>query len=356
MSATEMRQFFVRQADACARLGSPLTAALLTGLAERIGDQTRTGQRILNWQAVSGDLVAEAVPLRLAGGLHALVRAGQLPELAALYPPQALPDPDALGQAAMAAIAEADDALQPWLDHAPQTNEVARAGVLYPGLMQIAARTGLPMTLWEVGASAGLNLNLDRFSYDFGGRQFGQADAPVRLVPDWSGPPPEGDAPQVLARRGCDLNPLDATTEAGAARLMAFIWPDQVARLERTEAAIAIACRHPPQLDRQDAADWIAQQLAAPVTGTARVLMHTVAFQYFPEAVQQRIEQLMQNAGATATTDNPLAWLSFEYGDDQQDSRKKTFNLVLRLWPGDGLPLYLATAHPHGAEIRWQPG
>lgn len=337
---------FVRQSEACTRLGSPFTASLLAGLGKRLDRTTLTGRRMLDWRAVSGDLAAEAMPLRLAGGLHALVRAGQLPALARLYPPET-PGVAELARAAMTAIATADGALQTWLDHAPQTNEVARSGVLYPGLMQIAARTGLPLSLWEMGASAGLNLNLDRFGYVLGGRVLGDAGSGVQLAPDWQGPPPEGTAPQVAARRGCDLNPLDATSAAGAARLMAFIWPDQTERLARTEAAIAIARAHPPQLDRADAADWVEARLADPEEGVARVLMHTVTMQYFPEAVRNRIEGLMVEAGAVATPKAPLAWLAFEYAD-------KTFGLTLRLWPGDGVPQLLATAHPHGREVIWR--
>jgi hypothetical protein len=76
------------QAQSSTSLGSPFHALLLGLLAERLGDPepqaTRVGQRIANW---SNRTIADALALRVVGGLHALVRAGRVPKLARLYPP-----------------------------------------------------------------------------------------------------------------------------------------------------------------------------------------------------------------------------------------------------------------------------
>lgn len=343
----QIRDSFAKQAIWCEQLGSPLTARLMAGLGARLDQSTKTGRRILGWKG-QADALGDAVALRLAGALNALVQSGRLPDLAALYPPHDLPDQDVLTDAAMAAIANADDEICAFLDHPPQTNEVARSGVLYPGMCFIAAQTGLPLALYEVGASGGLNLFADRFSYQFGKQQRGDPASGVRLSPDWSGAVPPSVAPQIIRRKGCDRNPLDITQTEHRDRMLAYIWPDQAIRITRIKAALDIAVRTPPDMAQMDAADWVeAQILLEPEQGVTRVLFHSIAYQYFPDDVKQRITAHMQAAGAKAKISAPLAWLSFEQdGDDGP-------RLTLRLWPHNGAAQHLAIAGPHVHAVEW---
>lgn len=343
----EIRASFAKQAVWCEQLGSPLTAKLVAGLGAQLDRSTETGQRILTWNG-QADALGDAVALRLAGALNALVQKGRLPELARIYPPNELPDQDVLTRAAMVAISEADDEICAWLDHPPQTNEVARSGVLYPGMCLVAQLTGLPLALYEVGASGGLNLFADRFSYQFGNEQRGDIASGVRLSPDWSGAEPPSVEPQIIRRMGCDRNPLDITRAEHRDRLIAYIWPDQAARIVRIKAALAIAQREPPEMVMMDAADWVEAQISeTPEEGVTRVLFHSIAYQYFPEDVKQRIRARMEAAGALATKSAPLAWLSFE--QDSDDGPR----LTLRLWPQDGVVQQLAVAGPHVHSIEW---
>ncbi|HHB83167.1 MAG TPA: DUF2332 family protein, partial [Devosia sp.] len=304
----KVRESFATQAHWCSKLGSPFTARLLEQLGQKLDHSTQTGRMLLGWKGISHG-TSDAIALRLAGALHGLVRAGRLSELAALYPPNPLPDGDILAEVAIAGIVEADEEICEWLAFAPQTNEVARASLLYSGMRVIAGETTLPLSLFELGASAGLNLMLDKFAYRLGDRNFGETGSRVLLSPQWVGPAPKGAAPDILARRGCDLNPLDVTVATHRARLLAYIWADQSERLARTEAAIRIAQAAPPRLDKADAGAWVESNiLPKGKSGTSRVLFHSIAYQYFPEAVKNKIEANMEAAGAQATPQAPLAW------------------------------------------------
>jgi hypothetical protein len=342
-----IRASFAEQAYWCARLGSPFTASLCRLLGETLDRESAVGVRALDWP---GDPApgADALALRLCGALHALVRRGEAPLLAPLYPPAAAPEPAALAAALSATLARDGAALAAWLDRAPQTNEVGRSAVLMAGLMEIAGRFGQPIALYELGASAGLNLQLDRYAYDLGGRRVGDLGAIVRIEPDWRGPPPADAIVRIAERRGVDLGPLDPRRDRD--RMLAYIWPDQPRRLGQAEAALAIAARNPPPVEAGDAADWIERRLdRCGPAGVTRVVMHSVAYQYFPAGTQARLARHIARAGASASLDSPLAWLRFE-----KLSEDDSYSLRLRTWPGD--ERLLAWAHPHASQVRWLIG
>jgi hypothetical protein len=293
----------------------------------------------------------DALPLRLAGGLHDLARSGDAAALAAIYPPHIAPaDDEAVWGVIDAALKAHEAAFMPWLDGPPQTNEVGRSAALMAGLLVLADRFGLPFDLYELGASAGLNSGLDRYAFRLGETEAGRIGSTVRLEPDWTGSSPPR-APVVIRRRqSVDRNPLDVTDPRTRRRLSAYVWADQRDRLSRLEAALDLMVAAPVVVDRGDAADWLEARLSPePEPGVCRVVMHTIAFQYFPSSAQRRIVDRLVLAGSRATPDAPLAWLSFEAASSGFERRPE---LVLTVWPG-GQALRLAVAQPHGASIDW---
>jgi hypothetical protein len=344
VSEADVRQAFAEQAEVCAKLGSQFTGRLCGVLGRMLDHATATGRRALAWPGPP-DALHDNVPLRLTGGLHALVRSGRAKPLAPLYPPAPLPDEAVLADAVAKVLVDEDSALERWLDRTPQTNEVGRSAVLMSGLLTIAERFPLPMRLYELGASAGLNLLLDRFRYDLGGLRCGDLGSGLQLQPRWKGGPAPSAEVRITGRAGVDRDPLDPVADGDT--LLAYVWPDQPERLARLEAALAIARCAPPNVDKADAADWLEQHLAIdPETGVTRVVLHSIAFQYFPPATQARIRAHVEKAGAAARQDAPVAWLRFEMlPEDGKPS------LRLRTWPGD--EQLLAWAHPHGSSVEW---
>jgi hypothetical protein len=339
---SEVRAAFSQQASFCRSLGSEITATVLDTVAEKLSHDTQCGQRLLSW---SGDPTSSAdnVTLRMAGGLHALARSGIDPKLAAAYR-----DQNKIDRAVADALVAHDAYLLPWLDNAPQTNEVGRAAIVMAGLHVAAARYPFPVELLELGSSAGLVLNLNHYRYDLGGLDTGDHDSPLLLAPAWKGTPPPGAEVKITQRHGVDLNPIDLSSTGAAERLTAYVWPDQPKRLAIAETAIRLAQAAPPPIEQADAASWTEARLAGPQEdGVMRILFHTIAFQYFPEDQQQRIRAAMAQAGAAASETRPFGWLSFEFVEESN-----AYELHLTLYPGDE-KLHLANAHPHVASVAW---
>jgi hypothetical protein len=317
-------------------------------MAERLEPgHGRAAARVLDW-ADDPSPRGAAVPLRLTGALHALVLTGQAPELVAVYPPNAAPEADeALWPAVVAALAAHDAFVFDWLDSPPQTNEVQRASGVMCGLLHLSETFGMPLVLSEVGSSAGLNLNLERFAYRFGEARAGTPGSPLTLTPKMHGALPPAVPVEVVERQGCDLNPLDPTDPAHALRLKAFVWADQADRMDRLARALEVAGAHPPPVMRANAVDWIAERLAERRPGRCHVIFHTIVLQYFPPAAKAAFTETIERALATAAEDAPFAWLQME-----GDGRHPGAGLTLRT-SEEPEPRLVGRIDFHGRWVDW---
>jgi len=338
------REAFRIQEFYCRNMDAPIYARLCAAIADGLTRDSRTGERILDW---AGEPTRDALPLRFIGGLHALVQEGADSGLAAVFRGETT-DSRAIAAAVNAALAAHDDFLLPWLDGPPQTNEPGRSGALIVGLIEIARRYGPKIELLEIGSSAGLNLLIDRYAFDLGGVKVGPAAAPVTIAPEWRGDPLVPAPIEIVSVRGCDVRPLDATDPAVEARLAAYVWAETPLRAERLRKAIAMQRAKPVDLVQADAADWVEARLAEPQqVGVTRVLMHSVVWQYLPEASASRIRAAMNAAGARATPDCPLAWVMME------PDRAFAHQVIrMKSWPGNEEWHVVATAHAHGAWVK----
>lgn len=343
---TRLEAAIAAQAAHCRMNRAPFMAALVEALAPSLGGSGAVAERLRHWP---GDPLVDAVTLRVACALNWLVRAGQAPLLAALWPPRPLPEPQFFAVAVQAAMSRHEAEILPWLDRTPQTNEVGRSAALMAGHMVVAAETGLPARVLELGASAGLNLRPDRYGYRLGGVAAGDPASPVQLAPEWDGPPPPAAPARILSSEGVDLAPVDVTDAAARERLAAYVWPDHPHRVARLEAALALAAANPPKVTQGDGAEWLETALPAlAADGAVRVVQHSVAFEYFPQAAKARVEALIERLGAEATAAAPLAWIALEH----ESGHRRELTLTLRLWPGGGLRT-LAQVDGHVNRLRW---
>jgi hypothetical protein len=141
-----------------------------------------------------------------------------------------------------------------------QTNEVGRCTALLPALALQSARLGQPLALLDVGAAAGLNLQFDRYAYQYvrpDGTSLaaGPFDSEVQLQCELrEGTLPDLGALQVPSRYGLDLSPIDVDDTDGALWLLACQWPDDLARFQRVRGALSVARSQPdrPRVQQGD--------------------------------------------------------------------------------------------------------
>jgi hypothetical protein len=346
MGITDVREAIAWQADHAEKADAPITGRVVRAELAVLETPTELARRMREWPGLS---LEDAMPLRVAGGLHWLYLSGAEPRLAPVYA-GVMTDQVAVDATVAAVAREWDAKLVPWLDHPPQTNEAGRSSSIVAGLLWLSQRLGPKLELNEIGASAGVNTMIERYRYDLGGVEVGPEDSPMRLTPDWRGPPPPAGAIEIVAIRGCDVAPVNLGDPAEALRLKAYVWPDAPERMGRIAAAALLAGERPPILERKDAGTFVDERLAAAQdAGVSRVLYHSVMWQYLPETTRRTITAAMEAAGSRATAERPLAWVRLE-------TNRETFRheLSVRFWPGGETPAMLSEAHPHGAWVEWR--
>ncbi len=238
--------------------------------------------------------------------------------------------------------------------HRTQTNEVGRCAVLLPALPDG------PLALVEVGASAGLCLMPDRFRYDYGSAQIGDARSPVRLSCILQGSRPRLAIPRIVWRHGLDLDPVDLNDEAARRWLLSCVWPDHVDRRRRLEAAIEYCRTQAPRVRRGDLVDDLPALLADAPGDSTLVVFHSAVLPYVSAERRRTFVEVLVNFSKR----RDLVWISNEspralpeiavLAPPPKGSRFLLGRTTIR--KGHKSASLLGLAHPHGANLDWLDG
>ncbi|SDC99400.1 DUF2332 domain-containing protein [Actinokineospora iranica] len=257
--------------------------------------------------------------------------------------------------------------------HTTQTNEVRRAALLYPAVALAAKQAKAAVGLLEVGCSAGLLLNLDRYAYRYQTEQSGQIVAgppktPLGLhcaleVAPGAAMPVIPKKLAVAERVGLDANPVDLADEDAAAWLEACVWADQPERQRLFSTAAALQRKNPPQLVQGDAVADLPAAAERVAEGVPLVVITSNALVHLSQ--DERVAFIA--ALAELAEKRPLWWVSHEsYGaalchvlpgrDDLVPAQgRPTFGVLgLTRWDG-GRPdaVALARTAMHGERMAW---
>ena len=249
-------------------------------------------------------------PRLILAALHDLALTGRAPALAAAL---AAADGDAAAGAAIdTLLTMTDSVVAVALRRQVRTDETGHGAVLYPAIAEAAHRTGATaIGLVDLGCSAALNLTVDRvaLAYD-NGQTLGDPSSPVRLSSSLVGdrPLPARTMPEVVARVGVDLDPVDVTDADDARWLRACLWPDQPERAARLEAELTLAATAPPLLLRGDPVELLPDAVAQVPAEALPVVTTTWALSRVPLESRLRFLHRLDEAAAGRA----MAWVSAE--------------------------------------------
>jgi hypothetical protein len=234
------------------------------------------------------------------------------------------------------------------MTHRTQTNEPGRCATLLPLLASLPQ----PLALVEVGASAGLCLYPDRYSYRYatslGEHRLGDSEIVLSCAVTGPAPLPER-LPEVVWRAGLDLNPLQASRADDRRWLASLIWPEQVDRAERLDRALDVVAADPPRLDTGDLLTDLPGLLADAPPDATVVVFHSAVLAYLDKEQRSRFTDVMQGLKRT----REVHWVSNEapgvIGGADLDPRPRGRFILAH----DSRPV--AVAGPHGHSLDWLP-
>ncbi|MFI7603408.1 DUF2332 domain-containing protein [Actinoplanes sp. NPDC049681] len=249
-------------------------------------------------------------PALILAALRDLALAGEAPALAEAY---AAGDGEAAARAAIDTLVQKTDTVAATAARRRvRSDETGRCAVLYPAIAEAAHRAGATAVgLIDVGCSAGFNLQVDRVGITYSnGLSLGDRSSPVQMsasiVREWA--VPSRAVPEVVARLGVDLHPVDVTDADEARWLRACLPPDQPEGIARLEAEIALAATAPPVLLQGDALETLPEAFARVPDGALPVITTTWTLSQFPLESRLRFLHRLDEVAAHRA----VAWVSVE--------------------------------------------
>ncbi len=231
-----------------------------------------------------------------------------------------------------------------------QTNVVRRCTCLLPAFSLVSEESGLPLALIDVGASAGLNLNFDRYYYTYTydrkeRTNWGMAGSRIHLEAEIKGCttfPPLAPTIPVASRNGIDLDLVDLDDSDQLLWLRALIWPEHVERHQQLMDAANEFTHSDIHLHAGDAADVLPGLISTISNEHALVVYSTIALYQFPRENLRRVKRAL----IEASKKRPVWQIALE-GTDPRLS-------ITRYREGAGHPRILADASPHGWWMKWR--
>lgn len=309
---------------------------------------------------------AQRQPVLLFACVHFLLLRNPDDPLTAWYPNLARSATPAHPDGLMVAFAgfcarHADELAALLATRRTQTNEIGRCALFVPVFAAVAARVGSLAHL-DVGASAGLNLLLDRYQIEYRPDGVTGGESAVRLTCDRRGPQPlpvPTDHAPVRNRVGLDVDPVDLTDPDRVRWLEACVWPDHVDRLERLTAAIELARNDPPDVRRGDAVADTPALVGALAASGHPVVTTSWVMSYLTPDERRRFMAGLDHTGrhtdlSLIYVENPALCPELPGSPDVGANRSVPTAVVLVTWRrGQRRTTHLADAHPHGRWMRW---
>ena len=236
------------------------------------------------------------------------------------------------------------------MTHSVQTNEVGRCAVLVPAFELVAAQTKRqPLTMIEIGSSAGLTLLWDRYHYRYGeDLECGDPNSPLRIECSLRGetrPPIPRELPKVASRTGSDLSPIDVNNTENVQWLRALVWPDNQKRARQLEPAIRLVKQASPRIITGNALDLLPNLIDKVPEKTPLCIYHSFTLTLASGEPREKLHSLLTKA--SKKRDLFLVWIEWATESETPLLGLAKFNYGVRT------ESILARCHSHGEWLEW---
>lgn len=316
------------------------------------------------------DLLLEApreqrLPVLLFAVIHHLLLSGAEHRLGRWYPTvggRADADGDPYDDFRDFALGRRSQVVELLATRSTQTNEIGRCSVLRPAWAVVAEEVQVPLGLVELGSSAGLNLLLDQWAYSYSpdGPRYGDPAIDVLVEAESRGVdlPPLGPA-DLGSRVGIDLHPISVGDDEAVRWLLACVWPEQLSRFQRLEAAIEVARTWPLRLVAGDIVATLPSIAGDTPMDQHLAVQNSWVLSYLPSDARGRLVSVFEEIGSV----RDLSWVSMESPESVPDLELPPRPdggddagtvAVLSTWrDGHKRVRRLADCHPHGTWLHW---
>ncbi len=294
-----------------------------------------------------------ALPNLFFAAVHLLLLKGEHHQLAAFYPSlnNSSQHYDYVYPYFRSFVTEHQEEIREiMMTHSVQTNEVGRCAVLVPAFGLVAAQTKRqPLTMIEIGSSAGLTLLWDRYHYRYGeGLECGDPDSPVRIECSLRGemrPAIPEQLPKIAFRTGIDLSPIDINNGENVQWLRALVWPDNQKRARQLEPAIRLVMQVPPRIITGNALDLLPSLIDKVPEKAPLCIYHSFTLTLASREPREKLHSLL--AKASKRRDLFLVWIEWP-----ADSETPLLGLA-QFSDGVKTEKILARCHSHGEWLEW---
>ena len=291
-------------------------------------------------------------PNILFGAVHFLLLKGVQHPLALFYPGISAEIPSGANPypAFRSFCLDHDDEIQSLIStRFVQTNEVRRCSFLFPAFSLVSRLASQrPLTLLEVGTSAGLNLIPDYYCYNYGGADVGAVESPVRIKAALRGKgvlplPTQSNRINILNRIGVDLHIVNPDVPEDILWLRALIWPEHRERVELLLKALDLAKDAPISLVQGDAVRLLPEILPTLPGHAPLCIYHTYSLNQFSPKDRENFFSIIEQWG----TSRELHHLSCEWGKRHPQLELVSFSRGVRTHR------LLAYCDLHGKWVEW---
>jgi hypothetical protein len=234
-----------------------------------------------------------------------------------------------------------------------QTNVISRCAYLMPIFLKLIKEEGRPTTVIDIGTSAGLTLNFDKYEYWYSGQKvYGESSVLVKSNIIESPIPQVYPILQPIQKIGIDQNPIDPTDKDEVLWLKALVWADHLERFVAIDEALKLSDLKSIRFIKAEMIVDFEQVILKVERSQTLIIYATHVLYQFTQVQRDEFYAMLERIGQT----RDFYFLSVESLKSLLDKyhSKETVIELTSFKSKQKTVRFVAETNAHGNWIRWQ--